>query len=195
MKVTTSEEYGLRCLLQLAREHESGKALTLPEIASKEGMPIPNTAKLLRRLRISGIVASARGRSGGYTLSRPPREISLASALAALDGPMFEHGDCSHYTGLEQVCVRTSDCSVRSLWVAIEELMRTALEKVTLADLVSTEESARHRFGAAWEGKAELQAAWISRRPIEAIGAKTEAPARRSAPSSAPKIEGEDWID
>jgi Rrf2 family transcriptional regulator, iron-sulfur cluster assembly transcription factor len=195
MKVTTSEEYGLRCLLQLAREHDSGKALTLPEIASKEGMPIPNTAKLLRRLRLSGIVVSARGRSGGYTLSRAPREISLASALSALDGPMFEHGDCSHYTGLEQVCVRTSDCSVRSLWVAIEELMRTALEKVTLADLVSTEDSARRRFGAAWEGNAELQAAWISRKPVETTGARVEAPKHRVPQASVPKIEGEDWID
>jgi Rrf2 family iron-sulfur cluster assembly transcriptional regulator len=106
-------------------------------------MPIPNTAKLLRRLRIAGIVVSARGRGGGYTLSRSPKDISLASALSALDGPMFEHRDCEHYTGLEAVCVRTSDCSVRSLWISVEELMRTALSKVSLADLVSTEFMAR----------------------------------------------------
>ncbi len=195
MKVTTSEEYGLRCLLQLAREYEGGKALTLPEIASKEGMPIPNTAKLLRRLRLAGIVVSARGRTGGYTLSRPPRETSLASALAALDGPMFEHGDCSHYTGLEQVCVRTSDCSVRSLWVAVEDLMRTALAKVTLADLVSTEEMARERFGSAWEGKAELPAAFLARRPLEVAGAQAKAAPVRNPQTSIPKIEGDDWID
>ena len=195
MKVTTSEEYGLRCLLQLARKHESGKALTLPEIASKEGMPIPNTAKLLRRLRIAGIVVSARGRTGGYTLSRPPREINLSSALAALDGPMFEHSDCSHYAGIEQVCVRTSDCSVRSLWVAVEDLMRTALGKVTLADLVSTEEMARQRFGSAWEGKAELSSALTSRRLVEVAGAPARSAPVRNPQTSIPKIEGDDWID
>jgi Rrf2 family transcriptional regulator, iron-sulfur cluster assembly transcription factor len=195
MKVTTSEEYGLRCLLQLAREHESGRALTLPEIASKEGMPIPNTAKLLRRLRLAGIVVSARGRTGGYTLSRSPREIDLSSALAALDGPMFEHGDCSHYSGSEQVCVRTSDCSVRSLWVAVEGLMRAALGKVSLADLVSTEEMARQRFGSAWEGKAELAAVWQSRRPLETAGAPAKSAPVRNPQTSIPKIEGDDWID
>jgi Rrf2 family transcriptional regulator, iron-sulfur cluster assembly transcription factor len=195
MRVTTSEEYGLRCLLQLAREHESGRALTLPEIASNEGMPLPNTAKLLRRLRIAGIVVSARGRGGGYTLGLPPREISLASALAALDGPMFEHRDCSHYTGLESVCVRTRDCSVRSLWVAIEELIRTALGKVTLADLVSTEDMARQRLGVAWEGRAELQGAWGARKPLETAGAPARSGTIRSPQAPVPKIEEEDWID
>lgn len=168
MKVTPSEEYGLRCLLQLARVHEHGRALTLPEIATNEGMPVPNTAKLLRRLRLAGIVVSARGRTGGYALSRPPREISLAQALAALDGPMFERGDCANYSGLEAVCVRTTDCSVRSLWIAIEKLMHSALAKVTLADLVSTtEDLTRRDLGARWEGQGELAVPWLHGQPIQ----------------------------
>ncbi len=167
MRVTPSEEYGLRCLLQLAREHEKGRALTLPEIAAREGLPVPNTAKLLRRLRLAGIVTSARGRTGGYTLARHPREIDLAQALAALDGPMFVQQDCAHYTGLEPVCVRTSDCSVRSLWIGIEHLMRSALAKINLADLVSmTEEIARRHLGTAWEREGDLQTAWLHPRPI-----------------------------
>lgn len=148
MKITPGEEYGLRCLLQLAREHRGGRALTLPEIASREGMPIPNTAKLLRKLRLAGLVESARGRTGGYALARSPREISLAEALSALDGPMFERMDCA--TVSEHACVRTGDCSVRSLWAGVEDLVRSALAKVSLEDLVSDEAQTSRRLGSAW---------------------------------------------
>lgn len=160
MKVTSTEEYGLRCLLQLAHAYEGGQSLTLPDIAAREGLPVPNTAKLLRRLRLGGIVASARGRSGGYTLSRAPQEISLAEALAALDGPIFQHGDCANYTGLEQVCVHTKDCSVRTVWVALHSLVRSALTKVSLADLAFTETLARERLRSSWITDSELKAAW-----------------------------------
>ena len=160
MKVTTAEEYGLRCLLQLAREHEQSRALTLPDIAAREGLPIPNTAKLLRRLRLAGIVVSARGRAGGYTLGRPPKEVSLAEALAALGSPIFQRGDCTQYTGLGQVCVHAGDCSVRTVWVALQTLVRSALTKITLADLAFTEKLTRERLRASWITEPELQAGW-----------------------------------
>ncbi len=158
MRVTPTEEYGLRCLLQLAREHESGRALTLPEIAAREGLPIPNTAKLLRRLRIGGLINAARGRTGGYALTRPPQEISLAEALAALDGPIFQRKDCSNFTGSEAVCVHTKDCSVRTVWSALHALVGSALIKVTLADLAFTEKLTRERLRASWITEAELRA-------------------------------------
>jgi Rrf2 family iron-sulfur cluster assembly transcriptional regulator len=168
MKVTSTEEYGLRCLLQLAHVYEGGHSLTLPEIASREGLPVPNTAKLLRRLRLAGIVDSARGRSGGYALSRAPQEISLAEALAALDGPIFQHGDCANYTGLEQVCVHTKDCSVRSVWVAVYSLVRSALTKVSLADLAFTEGLAHERLRSSWITDSELKAGWDEPRAARA---------------------------
>jgi Rrf2 family protein len=179
MKVTTTEEYGLRCLLQLSKEFESGRALTLPEIASREGLPVPNTAKLLRRLRLAGIIASARGRTGGYALARPPAEISLAEALASLDtGPVFQSGDCSHYTGLERVCVHTKDCSVRGVWSSLYALVRSALTKVTLADLAFTESLTRERLRSSWITEAELQEGWREiAKPVAT--AKRTRPARR----------------
>jgi Rrf2 family protein len=165
MRVNPSEEYGLRCLLQLAGEQERGGSLSLHEIAEREGLPIPNTAKLLRRLRLAGIVASTRGRSGGYTLSRPSDQITLSEVLIALDGPFFQSGrDCVSFTGAQEVCVNAADCSVRSLWGALEGLVRGALEKVTLADLASTEHQARARLGDAWEGASQLQGTWSKQR-------------------------------
>ena len=70
MKLNASEEYGLRCLLQLARQAPG--SLTIPEISQAEGITHHNVAKLLRILRQGGFVASARGQQGGYALAKPP---------------------------------------------------------------------------------------------------------------------------
>ena len=80
MKITAQEEYGLRCLLRLARA-EDGQSLTIPEIAAAEGLSVPYVAKLLSVLRQAGLIESVRGRAGGYRLARPPAEIGLGSVL------------------------------------------------------------------------------------------------------------------
>ncbi|HWW94152.1 MAG TPA: Rrf2 family transcriptional regulator, partial [Vicinamibacteria bacterium] len=70
MKLSSQEEYGLRCLLQLGREGE-GRSLTIAEMSQREGISTPNVAKIMRILRRAGLVLSTRGKSGGYTLARP----------------------------------------------------------------------------------------------------------------------------
>src|SRR5215469_16076105 len=76
MKITSQEEYGLRCLMRLARV-EDGHSLTIPEIAAAERLSPPYVAKLLSVLRQAGLIASVRGRTGGYHLTRPAAEVSL----------------------------------------------------------------------------------------------------------------------
>src|SRR5581483_9250551 len=88
MKITAQEEYGLRCLLRLARAAE-GQSLTIPEIAAVEGMSGPYVAKLLAVLRQKGLIESVRGRAGGYRLARPPSEIAIGSLLLVLGDPLF----------------------------------------------------------------------------------------------------------
>ena len=74
MKLTSQEEYGLRCLLRIAREGDGGN-LTIPEISEAEGISAHYVAKLMGILRREGMVKSARGQTGGYTLSRPAHQI------------------------------------------------------------------------------------------------------------------------
>ena len=83
MKITAQEEYGLRCALQLARAGTGG-SLTLPEIASREGLTVPHAGKLLAMLRQGGVVRSVRGRTGGYSIARPADSITAAEVLRAL---------------------------------------------------------------------------------------------------------------
>ncbi|HEX6184752.1 MAG TPA: Rrf2 family transcriptional regulator, partial [Pyrinomonadaceae bacterium] len=70
MKVSAQEEYGLRCLLQLAQWGE-GEYLTLGQIAEREGISSANAGKLLWILSKANLVSSIRGTKGGYRLARP----------------------------------------------------------------------------------------------------------------------------
>ena len=99
MRFTAQEEYGLRCLLRLAQAEQ--QAVTLPELATAEGMSVAYTAKLMGVLREAGLVDSTRGRTGGYRLNKPPEEIGLGSLLLVLGEPLFdEQGYCERHAGI-----------------------------------------------------------------------------------------------
>jgi Rrf2 family protein len=138
MKFTSQEEYGLRCLLRIARQGDSA-SFTIPEISQAEGITIPYAAKLMRILRQGGFVKSARGQAGGYTLSRPPDQIVVGQALAALGGRLFEPDFCDQHTGAATVCTHSVDCSIRSLWHAVQLVVDQVLGKTTLMDLIRNE--------------------------------------------------------
>ena len=146
MKFSSQEEYGLRCLLRIARE-TSGKGLTIPEISTGEGMTTHNTAKLLRILRIGGFLESARGQVGGYSLSRPADAILLSDVLKVLGGRLFDQEFCSTHSGggragnSREICTNSIDCSIRSLWQMLQNAVDGVLKDITLKDLISGEEN------------------------------------------------------
>jgi len=137
MKVSAQEEYGLRCLVQLAHLTE-GESLTLSQIAKREGISAANAGKLLWILNKAGLVQSTRGTKGGYQLARPAREIRLSEVIKVLDADeVTEH--CKSYTGVLDTCVHTSDCGIRPVILGLHEIVQNALSEVTLAQLVGTE--------------------------------------------------------
>ena len=101
MKLSSQEEYGLRCLLYLAR-HECGTSLTIPEISQSEGISHHNVGKMLRILRQGGFVESERGQHGGYVLARAPEHIVVADVLNALGGRLFDSAFASSTAGLKK---------------------------------------------------------------------------------------------
>src|SRR2546421_446897 len=112
MKISSQEEYGLRCLLRLSQAEN--QALTLPEIAAAEGLSPAYTAKLMGVLRDAGLIESMRGRAGGYRLTKAPEEIGLGSLLLVLGEPLFdEPGYCERHAGISAsgICVHHGGCS------------------------------------------------------------------------------------
>ena len=134
MQLLASEEYGLRCLLQVARG-KPGEPVPIATIAAAEGLSVEYTAKLMRMLRLGGLVDSVRGAEGGYRLARAPGAINLWSALDALGGAFFDGDFCACHPGQRRDCVRSSDCSLRALWGALQQGLQTTLEGISLADL------------------------------------------------------------
>ena len=136
MKLSSLEEYGLRCLLQLARGG-SDQSLTIEEISQAEGVTPPNVAKVMRILRRGGFVESVRGQNGGYKLAFSARAISVGEVLEVLGGRLYDPSFCEHFVGSEDTCLHEStECSVRGLWNRVQSAVDQVLRRTTLADLV-----------------------------------------------------------
>ena len=113
--------------------------MTTPEIADREGLSHAHVHKLMRLLRRGGLVKSVRGRKGGYQLARPAEQTSVGAVLAALGDSFYPTGFCAQHSGVERTCVRNSDCSIRSLWIAVDQAIRRALQSTKLSDLLRSE--------------------------------------------------------
>jgi Rrf2 family iron-sulfur cluster assembly transcriptional regulator len=170
MKFSALEEYGLRCILRVAKNDlqpmeqapcgsdreelggsearaHSGTYLTIGEIAREEGLTEEYAGKIIRVLHKSKLVESVRGRRGGYRLSRPPESITIAETLAALGGKLFDAEVCGRYTAGYHECVHSTDCAIRSLWRELQEMIDRVLQRTTLRDLLTSSESGmRRRF-------------------------------------------------
>ena len=141
MKITAQEEYGLRCLLQIAQA-KPGQSLSIADIAAAEGLSAPYVAKLLAVMRQAGLIESNRGRTGGYRLAADPSEIRLGTVMMALGEPLYDGDEyCARHAGTETggSCVHLERCSLRTLWQTLEQWMRHTLDRLTLADFLRGE--------------------------------------------------------
>ena len=138
MKISAQEEYGLRCLLQLAKAGTMGESLTLSQIARLEGISPANAGKLLWILSKAGLVQSTRGTKGGYCLARPASEIRLNQVIRVLEGEPAE-SHCKSYAGVLDVCVHPGDCGIRPVIVELHQIVDNALADITLSQLLGTE--------------------------------------------------------
>ena len=138
MKISAHEEYGLRCLVQLAHTQVSGLSLTLNQIAEREGLSVANAGKLMGILVKARLVQSQRGANGGYTLARPASDIRLNEVIRVLDEDTVDRF-CQTHTGVLDTCIHTSDCGIRPVIVGLHEIVQSALSEITLAQLIGTE--------------------------------------------------------
>lgn len=108
------------------------RQMTAAGLAVEARLPRATVAKVLKALAHAGLVASARGASGGYRLARPAGAISVAEVVAAIDGAIALTQCTSHGPD----CQRSSFCATRPAWQRINHAVGAALGAVTLADMV-----------------------------------------------------------
>lgn len=140
MKITAQEEYGLRLLIRIASCKDKD-GMSIPQLSEAEGISSHYVAKLTRILRIGGFINSTPGYKGGYVLSMPAAEIVINKVLKALGGSLFDQAFCGTHAGTMKFCTNSVDCSSRSLWQMIQFTVDQLLDRVTLHDLVSSEEN------------------------------------------------------
>jgi Rrf2 family protein len=140
MKFTTKTEYGLICLVAMAR-NRSKPWLTIHEIVEKERFSLPYIEKILQKLRAAKIVMSHQGKRGGYSLARDPSQITLKEIIEALEGATFEVY-CQPQIREHIVCTHLCMCGVRPVWAKTKELLDKFYASVTLEMMAKEEREA-----------------------------------------------------
>jgi Rrf2 family protein len=133
VQVTARIDYAVRALLELA-SREDARA-TRDELAESQDIPPRYLEMVLSQLRQAGIVTSRRGSSGGYQLARPAEEISVADVSRAVDGPLA----LVQGRRPEELRYEGTSHNLNELWVGLRAALRSVLESVSLADLLSGE--------------------------------------------------------
>ncbi len=139
MNITSHEEYGLRCALQLARHFGQGP-VAASKVAEKEGISVEYVAKFMHLFRRAGVVQSVRGTQGGFNLAKSPQEISLSEVLHALSPKRTESGHfCDQFKGHQESCLHIHECSVRPVWGAVTTYFNKMVARLKLSDLLAPE--------------------------------------------------------
>lgn len=131
IKLSKLTDYAVVILGEMARGE--GKQQTASGLSAKTGLPEPTVAKVLKLLARGGLISSSRGVNGGYTLTRAPADITMASVITALEGPVVL---TSCVDGADECCSHSPNCSMKGKWNPVNLAMQKALEDVSLAQMM-----------------------------------------------------------
>ena len=131
MRVSAKADYAVRAAVELAA---AGEGPTKGEkLAEAQEIPLQFLEHILLELKHSGIVRARRGAKGGYWLARPAGDVSVADIVRAVEGPIANVQSMAP----EAIEYRGSAAHLQEVWIAVRASLRSVLEEVTLADLVS----------------------------------------------------------
>jgi Rrf2 family protein len=132
MRITAKADYALRAMAQLAAEPPE-VPVNAERIAEAQDIPLRFLLGILSELKHARLVRSSRGATGGYSLSRPAEEISLAEILRVVEGPLVN----LHDTRVGELGHRGAARALPDVWRALRTNVRFVLEGVTVADVVA----------------------------------------------------------
>lgn len=137
--ISQKAKYALRALVALARAG-TASSLMVGEIARQQSIPKKFLEQILLDLKRGGLVASRRGKAGGYLLLRPAERITYGEVLRLIDGPIaplpclskVAYRPCSD-------CRSESDCEIRHVFARVAEATRAVLDRTSIADSLGSE--------------------------------------------------------
>lgn len=134
LKLSTKGQYGVRAMFEIALGYPD-RPVTIKEISENQDVSVSYLEQILNRLRKAGLITSKKGPGGGYVLTRPPQEITIASILTELEGP-FAITSCLDPS---EGCNRVERCVSHLLWKALGSQIESFLNTITLSHLIKGE--------------------------------------------------------
>ncbi len=137
MRFTTRTEYGLVCLIYIARHSdEKFDPITIREMVKAEGFSPTYVEKILQSLRAAKILVSHQGNHGGYALARHPSKINLKEIIEALEGATFDVF-CEPEIRKDITCTHFSLCGIKPLWGKTKEMLDQFYSSLNLEMLMN----------------------------------------------------------
>ena len=127
VKLSVKTDYAARAVLELAGHPADGPARKVEELSTVVGTSANFLVQILIDLKSAGIVASVRGKQGGYRLARTPKEITLGDVWRAVDGEV-----------LDTPALTDAACpgALRDAWGTLKETVNTSADRITFAQLL-----------------------------------------------------------
>lgn len=131
MKFSAKGEYGVRAILDIALYGET-RLVQVKEIARRQDIPMRFLEQVMATMKKGGLVESYRGARGGYRLTRPASEISLADIIQAVEGPIVL-AECVSEEAV--TCNKASFCVVRDTWQSVQASVLDDLASISLESI------------------------------------------------------------
>ncbi len=133
MKISARCDYACRAVLELTLAYPSGELLRISDIAASQNIPPKYLVQILIQLKRAGLLASTRGKSGGYRLAKRPDQICVGDVARAIDGPLMLIGCID--PGAKKACPQFESCAFRQMWKELEKKITGLLDSVTFEDI------------------------------------------------------------
>ena len=150
MKISHRGLYALKALLHLAEAYDGG-LVKIHDIAAEEAIPEKFLEGILVTLKNARVVASARGREGGYRLRRPPAEILVGEVVRIMDGPLAPFGDAVELA--HRVRTEPRHAGLFDVFLDVRNAAAAILDHTSLADVLQRNRTVMTRRGRERAGK------------------------------------------
>ncbi len=131
MKISTKGRYGLRIMLELAKNYPNSY-LSSKEISINQGIPVKYLESIISLLSKAKFIKTQRGSMGGHMLLKEPKEYNVGEILRTLEGSLslVECADCP------EVCDKSHECSTIKIWKEINNAINNVVDNITLDDVL-----------------------------------------------------------
>ena len=140
MRLSTKSRYAVTSLLDMVMHSHNGP-VSLAEISERQGISLSYLEQLFAKMRRNHLVVSTRGPGGGYRLSAPPDEVSIADIITSVDEKL-EVANKDALPGADNY----EPCLTEQLWDELSDQISTYLTSISLADMINTEIRGQHEL-------------------------------------------------